>query len=104
VKGQVGSYVQRIHIDGHYVLLFKHPKHKLPMIKFSNSSIKMEVRVPVGTSKSERDAAEAMYRSAYGKSSPDNYVWHHHSWRRGVMQLVPEELHKITHVGRRLSW
>jgi len=71
------------------------------LIRFDPDLIKAEVRVRPTNRADEKRQANA--KAGYDRA-PRGYVWHHH-WERGVMQLVPKEIHRsIGHQGRAYGW
>jgi hypothetical protein len=83
-----------------------HPKTGIPFNKNGHPDfskvVKAEVKIePTGSR--PRDFAAANKAAGLSKT-PDGYTWHHHQ-DYGRMQLVPEEIHRVTgHTGGFSLW
>ncbi len=85
-------------VDGYSATAYSNPKSSRNFVVFDKAAVKREVKVSVSTRPAER--AEANRLCGF-KSNPPGWVWHHHSWKRGTMQLVPERLHQlVAHIGK----
>jgi hypothetical protein len=105
VKTPAGKakYSKTITVNGKRAYKYTNPKGGHELIKFDRDAILESTRVKPGTRASEK--AEAM-KNLNLTETPKGYVWHHH-WVEGVMQLVPEKLHRASgasHIGRRQFW
>jgi hypothetical protein len=97
------SYSHRVGNYGSGATVWRNPKGGRNIVRFDRGVILAEVRVKKTSHSTEvRHANQA----AGYKVTPSTHVWHHH-WERGVMQLVPVNLHRATgvgHIGRALFW
>lgn len=115
VNGSYANFTERIHVKvpsgSDYVNKFKHPQHTHPFVIFPESAIQCApiTITPAGNPRQDTRAANRKF------DKPDDYTWEiecgcpctwHHDNRRGVMILVPTDLHRevVPHTGGAATW
>jgi hypothetical protein len=89
----------RISVDGYHANVYARPGGGRDYVLFDDNAVQRTVRVNVTNRAQER--ADANRLAGFADKAPDGWVWHHHSTRRGIMQLVPKGLHqRVGHIGR----
>lgn len=100
------TQVRKVIVNGKELkaYLYAPPGGGRMLARFDPAAIKKQVRVQITNPTAERKAAS---RRAFG--NPEHalifegvqYRWHHHSFKPGLMQLIPEDIHKyVGHTGR----
>lgn len=82
------TYSKIIYAGPYRATIFNHPTGRRSMVAVDPSAVMREVRVDPSKSYS----THLRHANDQFKAPPD-WVWHHHSWKRGVMQLIPKSLH-----------
>ncbi|MBX3389124.1 MAG: HNH endonuclease [Phycisphaeraceae bacterium] len=94
----VAGYARTVSVNGFHASVYSRPGGGRSYVLFDDKAVRANVRVNVTTRAQERIDAN---KAAGLSKAPTGWVWHHHSTKRGIMQLVPEKLHeKVGHLGR----